>query len=103
MINDQEQLVTLSFARQQLIPRSASGRAINLSTIHRWIRRGLEGRDGERIRLEAVYRGQTPVTSAEAVSRFFEAVTTAKLAIRNRKADVYGPATTEELKKNGLV
>lgn len=80
MNNCSEQLVSIGYARKHLIPPSDGGRLINPSTVYRWIRTGLEGLDGNRIRLEATYRGQTPFTSAEAINRFFAAVTTARLA-----------------------
>ena len=79
-IEIQEQLQTLSYARNRWIPKSDSGKSIAPSTVFRWIRDGLEGLDGKRIRLEVRYRGQMPMTSHEAVQRFFSEVTTARLA-----------------------
>jgi hypothetical protein len=43
------------------------GRPLNISTVHRWIGRGLRG-----IRLEAVSAGGTRFTTAEAIHRFFD-------------------------------
>lgn len=92
MIDSRERLVSISHARKHLIPPSDDGRLLNPSTVYRWVRQGLEGLDGNRIRLEVTYRGQTPFTSAEAIDRFFAAVTTARLArmelTQQRCADV---------------
>ncbi len=92
MIDCRERLVSLSHARKHLIPPSDDGRPVNPSTVYRWVRVGLEGLDGHRIRLEVTYRGQTPFTSAESIERFFAAVTTARLArierTQNQAADV---------------
>ena len=75
-----ETLINLSFARNREIPRREDGRPIDPSTLWRWIRKGLAGSDGGRIKLEVLYCGNTPKTSKEAVARFFDAVTEARLA-----------------------
>ena len=41
-----DELVTLDYARKQLIPRRSDGKPVNPSTVWRWIRKGLEGLDG---------------------------------------------------------
>lgn len=45
-------------------------------TVFRWIARGLPGADGARVRLEAVKRGRTWLTSRAALRRFFAALPT---------------------------
>jgi len=99
MIDAREQLVTLTEARSQYIPRSGNGKAVNPSTLWRWIRQGLKGLDGERIRLEVLYRGSTPMTSPEAIRRFFDSVTEARLA---RTLDDHDHVTDDELSAAGL-
>lgn len=103
MIDSKERLVSISHARKHLIPPSDDGRLVNPSTPYRWIRRGLEGLDGNRIRLEATYRGQTPFTSAEAIDRFFSAVTAARLARMERTQQRCDDVSDEELEASGLL
>jgi hypothetical protein len=57
------------------IPPSRGGRPTNPSTIFRWITRGTTGPAGEKVRLEAVRRPSGWLTSAEAIARFFAALT----------------------------
>lgn len=97
-----EHLQTLSYARNRWIPKSDSGKTVNPSTVIRWIRDGLEGLDGERIRLDVRYRGQTPYTSHEAVQRFFTAVTEARLARMARNQQRAGDVSDDELEAVGL-
>ena len=103
MINSSERLVSISHASKSLIPPSDDGRLINPSTVYRWIRHGLEGMDGKRIRLEVVYRGQTPFTSAEAINRFFAAVTTARLARIERTQQRSAEVSDADLAAAGLL
>jgi hypothetical protein len=74
-----EELKSLAYARNRWIPKNDDGKPINASTVVRWTRQGLLTPDGQRIRLEVQYRGNVPMTSREAVTRFFEAVTVARL------------------------
>ena len=53
-------LVSLDHARKKLIPPRPNGNPVNPSTVWRWIRKGLEGPDGERIKLSVVYCGSRP-------------------------------------------
>lgn len=98
----QEQLHPLNYARNHWIPKSTSGKPINPSTTFRWVRDGLEGLDGERIRLEVVYRGQMPCTSQQAVQRFFQSVTEAPLERMARTQQRADDVTTDELEAVGL-
>lgn len=102
MIDSTERLISISHARKNRIPPSDDGRLINPSTVYRWIRQGLEGLDGERIRLEVTYRGQTPYTSAEAIDRFFAAVTMARLARMERTQQRCVDPSASDLEEAGL-
>lgn len=103
MIDSRERLVSLSHARKHLIPPSDNGRPVNPSTIFRWIRVGLEGLGGNRIRLEVTYRGQTPFTSAESIERFFAAVTAARLARIQRTQQQSADVSDADLAAQGLL
>jgi len=98
-----EKLQTLSYARNCWIPKSDSDKPVNPSTVFRWIRYGLEGQDGKRIRLDVSYRGQTPYTSHEAVHRFFASVTAARLARMAERQQRSADVTDEELESVGLM
>lgn len=52
-----------------LLPPSRNGRRPHISVIYRWVQKGLHG-----IRLEALQLGGRRVTSREALSRFFQAL-----------------------------
>ena len=67
---DHEQLISLAGASRYVTKRFGDrrgGRPLNVSTIHRWVGRGLKG-----IHLESIQVGGTRFTSAEALHRFFE-------------------------------
>lgn len=66
-----EKLITL---KQAILAVPGTGHP---SAAWRWIRRGVLGRNGERIFLEGVRAGGKLLTSAEAVQRFFAAVAAA--------------------------
>ena len=52
----------------------ANGRpTINVTTIQRWIREGIQGKDGDMVKLEAVRIGSRLVTSKPALDRFLSA------------------------------
>ena len=78
-ITVREELKSLAYARNRWIPRNDDGKPVNASTVVRWTRQGLLTPDGKRIRLEVHFRGNTPMTSQQAVARFMAAVTEAKL------------------------
>ena len=67
-----EETLTLAEAAKAL-PRLRRGRKIHVSTLYRWISRGLRG-----VRLEAVKLGGTLVTSKEALQRFAERLSRAE-------------------------
>ena len=68
-----EQLITFSELARSL-PRRRDNRPVNVSTIHRWRSRGLDGG----IRLEAVRVGGAWCTSWEAFHRFCDRLTTVR-------------------------
>lgn len=99
----QNDLVSLDHARKHLIPRRPDGKPINPSTVWRWIRKGLEGVDGNRIKLAVTYVGNRPYVTAEAIKAFFQAVTDAKLERHRKAEDQAADVTDDDLKKAGLV
>lgn len=60
-----EEIFPLNDAPKHLPPRR--GKVIHVSTIHRWVQRGLKG-----IRLEVVQVGGSRHTSLPALQRFFD-------------------------------
>lgn len=72
IVNEHE-LVELSTARQELIPKRG-GKAISPTTLWRWIKRGCCG-----VCLEVRYVGSVPYTSRDMVNRFIEKVTVARI------------------------
>lgn len=59
-----ERLLTLNQV-PKLVPTRANGRRVHISTIYRWVQRGVNG-----IRLETIRVGGTTCTSMEALQRF---------------------------------
>ena len=95
------ELVRLNAARWSLIPQT-NGRAVNTSTLGRWIRKGLAGQNGDRIKLEVVYVGRTPYVSARMVEDFFRAVTAARMA-NTDKTRGHADVTDNELRAANLL
>ncbi len=73
-ISRDERLISLTEAAI-LIPRRRAGRPTAISTVFRWVQTGIRG-----IRLECVQVGGTKMTSAEAIRRFYDALTKKNLA-----------------------
>ena len=92
----------LAYARKHWIPPNADGKPVNSSTVWRWIRRGLQGLDGERIRLEVRYCGNRPMVSREAIERFFDEVTEARRERTRRACEWSDDPSEEELAAVGL-
>ncbi len=69
----------------RLIPPGRGGKQTHLSTLLRWILKGVKGPDGAIVRLDAIRLGGRWVTSREAIQRFAEHLTP-------RVADEPGPA-----------
>jgi hypothetical protein len=67
-----EELLTLSKIPADLERRT--GKRLNLSTVYRWINRGIAG-----IQLETILVGGNRYTSVQALNRFFTQSTIAKL------------------------
>ena len=70
-----EQTLTLPQAAK-LLPRLRADRKVHVSTLYRWIKRGVRG-----VRLEAAKIGRTCVTSREAIQRFVDRITAAPTAV----------------------
>ena len=72
------------------------------ATVWRWARRGVKARSGERIRLEHVRVGGRIFIPADALDRFFKAVSDADAEHfdrRNQKSDRPSPLTRTELQR----
>jgi len=95
-------LVSLNHARKNLIPRRPNGKPVHASTLWRWNRKGLEGVDGERIKLEIVYAGNQPYVAPNAIDDFFQAITEAKLERHRRAEELAADVTNDELAVAGL-
>lgn len=64
-----ERLLTMGEAARML-PRFRQGKRVDITTIFRWALRGVKG-----VKLETIQIGGRKCTSAEALQRFFEALT----------------------------
>lgn len=73
---ENETVLSLTEAAKQL-PRRRAGKRPHVATLYRWANRGLRG-----IQLETIQVGGTLCTSAEALQRFFE-----RLSSDRRKPD----------------
>jgi hypothetical protein len=95
-----EKLLTLAQAAR-LRPLGRRGRATHVSTVYRWISRGVRG-----IRLESIRLGGTLYTSAEAVQRFADRLTLNSAPSLQPGTTATRPGRAEwiesELKKAGL-
>jgi hypothetical protein len=69
-----ETLLTLYEAARRL-PPSRRGRPVSFSCVLRWIRDGIPGPDGRRVKLEGVRVGARWLTSEEALARWAERLT----------------------------
>jgi hypothetical protein len=69
-----ETLRTFAEAARRL-PPLRKGRPVNPATLWRWATRGVRTRGGVIVRLEILRLGGTCCTSAEALARFFRALT----------------------------
>ena len=96
-------LVDLTTARKTLIPRRSDGKPVNPSTVWRWIRLGLAGADGERIKLDVVYVGNRPHVTRQTIDDFFNAITEAKLERHCRTEERAADVTDEDLEAAGLM
>jgi hypothetical protein len=97
-IETPDKLIPLNTAIRELIPGNK-----NPSTAWRWINRGLEGFDGNRIRLQVWYVGRQPHTTREAIQVFLNTVTAARLARMARTQEKQKDVTEAELNAAGLL
>jgi hypothetical protein len=80
-----------------------SGKRVNPSTIFRWMTKGLEGLDGNRIRLQVWYVGRIPHTTNAAIRKFVAEQTAAKLERSRRAKQGAAEVTDAELDAAGLL
>lgn len=102
MVTQNAELVDLTTARKEHIPRRPNGKPVDPTTLWRWNRKGLKGVDGERIKLEFTYVGNTPHVTPNAIDDFFQAVTEAKLERHRRAEELAADVTEDELEAAGL-
>ena len=72
---DPEKERVVAFSKVPAHVEESTGRRMNIATLYRWRNQGLHG-----VRLEVVYILGKPHTSIEALRRFDELVTAAKMA-----------------------
>jgi len=89
------------------LPRTAHNKKLHVSTLHRWVQRGLRSRDGQIVRLEMVKVGGRACTSEEALQRFFDRltgdqsiVTPPTITRRQRLREI--ERAEEELRRHGI-
>ena len=93
---EDEQLLSLADAARAL-PRLRGRKRVHVSTLHRWVLRGVRG-----VRLEATRLGRTLVTSREALQRFSD-----RLNSRERSSGAWRSTSEceraeKELDRHGL-
>lgn len=103
LMHTQDELFDLTTARRKRIPRRPNGSPVNPSTVWRWIRNGLDGGSGERIKLRVTYVGNRPHVTQEWIDEFFEAITEAKLERHCRTEERAADVTDEDLEAAGLM
>lgn len=91
-----EEPLTLAEAARRL-PRLRGDRKVHVSTLYRWVSRGLRG-----VRLEAVRLGRTLVTSQEALQRFAERLNAAHSEVGVVEASRGLERAERELDRHGL-
>lgn len=93
-----EDVVTIAEAVQGLPPHQ-NGRKIHISTIYRWISRGIHG-----VRLESLKLGRRLVTSHEAIQRFAERLSEPRGpgSPHSLEAARHAERFEEELDRNGF-
>ena len=68
-INQFEETVTTLNDARRLLPKSQDNKRVSLATLHRWIRKGIRGRDGNFVQLESMKVGRECLTRREALKR----------------------------------
>ena len=66
------------------IPSNRPGKPVDLSTVFKWTTIGIR-KYGRVIRLETITRGGSTMTSREAIQRFFDECTAARIECAERK------------------
>jgi hypothetical protein len=96
-----EGLVPLSDI-SKLVPPAASGKPMHRAVGWRWVRAGVLGPDGLRVKLAAVRVGKRWMTSRLALARFFGALTGSESAALAEVQPAIGLATQATLAAHGL-
>ena len=97
-----EEMVSIDEARKKEIPVRPNGKPVIFSTVWRWAWKGLQGLDGQRIKLEITYVGNRPMVTKTAIREFFRAVTEAKRERHRRAEALAADVTVDELAAAGL-
>lgn len=96
-ISNEHELVELSTARQDLIPKRG-GKSISPTTMWRWVTKGCCG-----VCLEVRYVGSVPYTSRDMVNRFIDKVTEARILKQTSEQSHHcDEVSDEELRDAGL-
>ena len=96
--NFDDELIPVRLAVHELTGESKSP-----ATLWRWAMRGLEGSDGERIRLEVQFIGRRPFTTRQLLRTWINEVTAARLARIDRRHGAGTDVSNEELQAAGLL
>jgi hypothetical protein len=91
-----EEVLTFPQAAKRL-PHLQNGRPVHVSTLWRWAMQGLRG-----VRLETVKIGGARVTSAEALRRFFAALSGVGGAAAPTTTEAHTTAVDEALDRIGI-
>ena len=75
----------------------------HVSSLWRWCRRGVKARGGDRVHLEHVRAGGRVYTTAESLTRFFEAVAAADAEHFNSQTAPTQPATRTDNQRERAV
>ena len=92
--NKRDELVPVTTARNELLPKRLNGKPFSRSTVWRWINRGVRG-----VKLGVVYVGDTPMLSQSLIQRFMEEVTAQRNAASGQRVL---DASEAELEAAGL-
>ncbi len=102
MIDLQNETILPLLQAAKRIPSNRNGKATHVSTVLRWIQKGVKG-----VRLEATRLGGRWLTSAEAVQRFADRLTAAQsgedtIPFSQSSRSSRAESADEELKKLGF-
>lgn len=81
----------------------ATGRYLSPSTIWRWINKGIEDANGQKIRLQVWYIGRKPSTTVTAVAQFITKTSAARIQKQQRRTSLSSRVTPAQLQSAGLL